>query len=193
MKYRLSRITFRLTRAITVSLLIIALQSCLLTSPFHGQEFPQKTSNIPIQAWTSMKNQSVKLECAQSGRFGPAPLGGSIDWQFVKNIAVGQTPAIDPKRFKIFSASSDTALPDSCWRTVNTSAGLRHYTALRTTQTNYLGKPVYEYMSFTAAGLECLGREVGKAQSWTGWSGNGCVNNYSGSSTPVPFVVIVAK
>ena len=171
---------------------IVSLQGCLLTSPYYGQEFASKSTVIPVQAWTTKTSEPVKLECALSGRFGPAPFGGSIPWQFVKNMTVGNVAAVDTYNTPIYGASSRSSMPESCWRTVNTSSGIRHYTALRATQTNYLSTPLYQFMNFKSSGLECLGTEVGKARSWLGWSGKDCVTTYSNSTTPIPFVVIKA-
>ncbi len=183
----------RKIRAAATLLGVATLQGCLLTSPYHGQEFASKTSNIPVQAWTVKKTEPVKLECTQSSRFGPAPLGGTIDWQLLNNLPVETNGVVDSFTTRVNSANITRVLPDSCWQTVETSSGTRHYTALRVTQANYQGEADYVYQGFTNSGLECLGREIGKAASWVGWIGKECVRTYSNSSAHVPYVVIVAK
>jgi hypothetical protein len=170
---------------------VATLQGCLLTSPFHGQEFAAKTSRIPVQAWTITPRGSLKLYCAPSTRFGPHPnVRGR--WTFVKDMRAQANGSIDMNAGKIYGANNNSVLPDECWNSIDTSGGRRHYTSLRVTQADYLNSPMVEYSVFTATGLECLGRAIGSERSWLGWSDKGCVRVYR-NGHKVPYVVIVAR
>lgn len=179
--------------AVLLALLSTVSTGCLVTSPYYGQSFSSRNAAVPFQAWTLKDSGSLHVECAPSGRFGPAPFGGPVTWSAVTDVPVSPGTHRDPRGGRMSSASTSLSLPASCWQSLETSAGLRWYTALRVTQDDYMQEDEYEFRTFDAAGLECLGREVGKARSWTGYADKDCVLTYSNSDTPIPFIVLRAS
>jgi hypothetical protein len=162
-----------------------ALSGCLLTSPFWNQEFADHTAAIPLQAWTTKKNESITFECSQAAHWGLTPFGGPYTWTHVATVMPEQAASLDPKRGKIYSAARDASLPSACWQ--YDSVYNKWYTAIRAKQGGTI------YSTFDNAGLECLGREDGKAASWFGWIGKNCTKTYSNSSSNIPYVVFRAE
>ena len=171
--------------AVTV---LASLNGCLMTSPYWGQEFNSQTDVVPLQAWTTKKDFDVKYECATGYHGGVYPSAGSAAWVHIDTVSPQQQSLKDSFGGKVYGAGIKRVLPASCWRYDTVYSFW--YTAVRATQTTNTG--VTSYQNFNKAGLECLGTEVGKATSWFGWINKGCVLNYSGSSTPIPYVLIRA-
>lgn len=167
---------------------LIALSGCLLTSPYWNQAFDDHTAPVPLQAWTGDKTKPVKFECAQAYHGGLYPLPSQVNWVQVADVNPQQQPLLDSKGAKIFGASKLTALPAACWR-LDGGNGL-YYSAVRATQGT--GSSKVAYKTFSKPGLECLGRENGKAASWFGWTNKGCTKTYSDSSTEIPYVIFRA-
>lgn len=182
----LQRITGRLIQ-FGMLMLIPGLSGCLLTSPFWNQQLSSHTSAVPLQAFTTSASQTVTFQCAQAAHFGLYPSADSATWVNVANVAPSAQGSYDPLGTRIYSAGLSTALPASCWR--QDPANSIWYAAIRATQPTTSGSTTH-YQTFTKAGLECLGREIGKATSWVGWLNKNCVATYSGSSTAIPYVIV---
>lgn len=163
-----------------------ALSGCLLTSPFWNQQFSSHTAAVPMQTFTTANTAPVKFECAQAGHYGLYPLPGSETWISVANVSPSTNPSYDPLGNVVYSAGITTTLPASCWR--QDPANSIWYTAIRASQV--VGGNTTEFKTFKKSGLECLGKEIGKATSWYAWFGKGCTATYSGSSTEIPYVII---
>ncbi len=157
-----------------------SLSGCLFTSPFHGQSFTDRTTPVPIQAWTTSPNQVVKVQCALSTRFGPTWINPNPDWIQVANLSSSSKGMLDPLGNTVFSAGIEMTLPEGCWE-LNNSNGI-YYTAIRV----FTGNTVF--YSFQEDGLECLGKMIGQTTNWFGWNNN-CINKTSGGSK-APYVVI---
>lgn len=164
---------------------ISALSGCLLTSPFWNQEFTSHTSNVPLQAWTTKKNEVIQFECSKAYHGGLYPVFGPESWVLVSSVMPEQVASLDPKRGKIYSASRDAALPAACWR--RDPGNNIWYAAIRAKQGGNT------YSTFDNSGLECLGKEDGKAASWFGWIGKSCTKTYSNSSSNIPYVIFRAQ
>lgn len=172
---------------LSVLMLIPTLSGCLLTSPFWNQEFASHTEAIPMQAFSTSTANPVKFECAQAAHFGLYPSADTASWTTVANVAPNTSGSYDPQGNRIYSAGIKTALPASCWR--QDPANSIWYAAIRATQLTTSGGTT-QYQTFFKSGLECLGREIGKATSWVGWINKNCVATYSGSTTSIPYVIV---
>lgn len=181
----LQKTTRRLIHAGMLAL-IPSLSGCLITSPFWNQEFSTHTQAIPLQAFTTVSN-SVKFECAKAAHFGLYPSADSASWVTVANVSPSANSSYDPLGTSIYSAGIKTALPATCWR--QDPANSIWYAAIRATQLTSSGGTT-QYQTFKKPGLECLGREIGKATSWLGWVNKNCVATYSGSSTSIPYLIV---
>jgi hypothetical protein len=156
--------------------LLVTLNGCLLTSPYWNQEFDDHTEAISLQAFTGNKNVAVKFQCAKAYHGGLYPSAATASWVQVANITPQSQGLLDPSNNRVFGAGTYKALPATCWRF--DSANSSWYAAVRATQnTTVLGTTQKYFHTFDKAGLECLGRETGKAANWIGWNGKGCVSN----------------
>lgn len=182
----LQKLTIRLIQ-MGVLMLLPALSGCLLTSPFWNQEFSTHTEAIPLQAFATSTANPVKFECAKAAHFGLYPSADTASWVTVANVPPSTSGSYDPLGNRIYSAGIKTALPTSCWR--QDPANSIWYAAIRATQLTTSGSTT-QYQTFNKSGLECLGREIGKATSWVGWISKNCVATYSGSSTSIPYVIV---
>lgn len=153
--------------------MLVVLNGCLLTSPYWNQEFSDHTKPIPLQAFTVNKAVKVKFQCAQAFHGGLYPFGGPISWVQVANVTPQSQALLDPASGTVYGAGKLTALPSSCWR-LDPGNNL-WYAAIRATQNEtVLGSDQKYFHTFTKAGLECVGRENGKAATWFGWFNKGC-------------------
>jgi len=175
-------------RAIGAVIVLVTLSGCLLTSPYWNQEFDDHTAVTPLQAWTTDKTKRVKFQCAKAFHGGLYPSAATATWVLVTKVNPGQQPLNDSFGGNIYGAGIKTALPASCWR-LDPGNSL-WYAAVRARQGS--GSSTVKYQTFNKAGLECLGHENGKATSWFGWITKGCVQTYSGSTTPIPYVIFRA-
>lgn len=176
---------FSLAKLSSLLILSTILSGCLLTSPFWNQKFSNHNSPIPLQAWTTSTTGTVTFECSQAYHGGLYPWGGPHIWTTVANVIPAQPGSLDSSSSRIYSASFYGNLPSTCWR--YDSANSIWYSAVRAKQ----GETVYK--TFDNTGLECLGRENGKAASWFGWIGKGCTETYFNSSTEIPYVIFHAE
>ena len=127
------------------------------------------------------QNLAAQQSMAAAARPGSAPMAARMAMRNAANMGSGLAGLI-------YSAGIKTALPASCWR--QDPANSVWYSAVRATQGS--GSSITEYKTFNKTGLECLGREIGKATSWVGWIGKGCEATYSGSTTAIPYVIFRA-
>ncbi len=184
----LSRVFRHSIKAALGGLLLLSLSGCLLMSPFWNQQFSNHTNVIPLQSFTTDASLPVKFQCAQAAHFGLYPSEPEAVWVTIANVNPTTPGLLDPLSNLVYGAGINTALPASCWR--QDPANSVWYAAVRATQGS--GASLQEYQTFNKAGLECLGRENGKATSWFGWIGKNCAATYSGSSTTVRYVIVWA-
>jgi hypothetical protein len=176
---------------------VSALSGCLITTPYWNQEFSSHSSAIPIQVWTHHSPTTVRVQCTQAFHGGLYPAFEEPVWQNLTNLTPQLPGVLDGDGARVYSAGTTIVIPESCWHSEVTSSGLRYYTAVRVIQQQPKifgsGTQDVTFNTFDKTGLECLGRENGKAASWFGYINKNCVETYSGSSTPIPYVIFRAK
>lgn len=170
-------------KLISIFAVLLSLSGCLLTSPYWNQEFSSHTAQIPLQAWTTDSSEDITFECSPAYHGGLYPYWGPV-WSEVITITPELPGALDPAGSRIYSAAYKNVLPSNCWR--RDPANNIWYAAIRAVQDGD------EYSTFDKVGLECLGRENGKAASWFGWLSKSCTKTYSNSSNNIPFVIFRA-
>lgn len=156
----------------------LVLGGCV-TSPYHGQTFDTRSTQIPMQAWTTNKTDTVAVECTSAYH----PNLSSTVWTSVASQSPDSTPHYDPKGAALYSVAVKQALPYSCWQ----ASGGDWFTALRFVQDGRT------FDGFTKAGLECLGRENARAESYSGYLTKNCAATYSNSSSKLPYIRIYAE
>ncbi len=181
-----------LCRTLPVVAVATALSGCVFDSPYWAQTFSTTTSPIPIQTWTVDKNHNVKIECSQAYHGGLQPPFGPETWHFVTNLVPSTSPSYDPAGAAVYSAGTTMVLPAACWYADGAYSPPKYMTALRATQLTSSGSTTV-YRVFDLTGLECLGRENGKAGSWFGWLSKHCAMTYSDGSTLIPWVKVIAN
>jgi hypothetical protein len=154
--------------ALGVAATPLILSGCLMTTPYWNQEFADHTKAVPFQAFTTNKSIQVKFECAKAFHGGLYPDAASATWVLVGNVTPQGQPLLDSDGNSVYGARKSAVLPAACWRF--DPANSIWYAAARATQ----GAGQDPFFTFDNAGLECLGRENGKAASWFGWIGKGC-------------------
>ncbi len=184
-KYRL------LWRAVFISAAAF-LSGCLFESPYWAQTFATTTTPIPIQTWTVDKTHNVKIECSQAYHGGLQPAFGPEVWLPVTDIVPSTLPSYDTNGAAIYSAGVKLSLPAACWYADGAYSPPKYMSALRATQLTSSGSTT-TYRVFDLTGLECVGRENGKAGSWFSWLSKNCAKTYSGSSTLLPWVKVIAN
>lgn len=182
----LKKLTVRATK-IGIFIALPNLSGCLLISPFWNQQFANHNNAIPMQTFTMNNSYPVKFECAKAAHFGLYPSADAAVWVSITSAYPSANPAFDPLGASVYTAGINTALPASCWR--QDPANSIWYAAIRATQSTS-SSGTTQFQTFTKAGLECLGREVGKATSWTGWINKNCAATYSGSTTTIPYTIV---
>lgn len=160
-----SRVTRASARVLGAVAALFALSGCLITSPYWGQQFSDHTKAIPIQTWVTDARTKVKLECAQAFQGGLYPTEPSASWLFVTNITSQAKALFAPNGGKVFGAGKFMVLPADCWR--KDTGNNIWYAALRATVDVPEDRVRFETVDLV--GLECVGRENGKAASWTAW------------------------
>lgn len=170
----------------------IALVGCVFESPYWAQTFATTTTPIPIQTWTVDKTRNVKIECSQAYHGGLQPAFGPETWLPVTDLVPSANPSYDTNGGVIYSAGSKLVLPAACWYADGAYSPPKYMSALRATQLTASGSTTV-YRVFDLTGLECLGRENGKGGSWFSWLSKNCAKTYSGSSTLLPWVKVIAE
>lgn len=167
---------------------LVILSGCM-TSPYWNQEFEDRTELIPLQSFTTDKTKVVKFECAKAFHGGLYPDNGSAVWVLIDTVMPTQQSLKDSFGSKIYGAGIKRVLPDSCWRL--DGANSVWYSSVRATQGT--GSNLQKFSTFDREGLECLGRENGKATRHTGYLSKGCVKTYSNSNEGIPYVIFREK
>jgi hypothetical protein len=177
-----------LQRNLMLGLLACCSGACAITSPYWGYEPESTSAPIPFQAWTVDKAHPIQLECAQETNAHGAPAKGDASYIHVTDLAFSGAGSMDPSGYQVFSAAALMALPKVCWRYF---PEYDHWqTTLRMTQMIQDEKRIYS--SFDQAGLECLGRENGKAHSWFGFRDKCEMRDLSGNQK-MPHIVLRIK
>lgn len=170
-------------KRLSIVAVLISLSGCLLTSPYWNQEFTSHTNQIPLQAWTTDSSEDITFECSPAYHGGLYPYWGPV-WSPIITISPELPGALAPNGGRIYSAAYKNVLPANCWR--HDPANDIWYAAIRAVQDGDA------YSTFDITGLECLGRENGKAASWLGWFSKSCTKTYSNSSNAIPYVIFRA-
>lgn len=185
----LSKAISVLLRFTVLTAVALALPGCLITSPYWNQVFDSHTDKVSMQAWVNDKTLTVKFQCAQAYHGGLYPFGGTPTWHLVQNVAVSDTPIYDPAGAAVYTAGIYKALPSQCWR--QDPSNNVWYAAVRASHPTSNGPEFYHTVDKN--GLECVGRENGKAGSWYRWFTAGCYKTYLNSDEHVPYVIIRAN
>src|SRR5262245_43194831 len=168
-----TRRTRRALIALGVAATPVILGGCLMTTPFWNQEFDDHTKAVPFQAFTANKSIQVKFECTKAFHGGLYPDSASATWVLVGNVTPQAQPLLDSNGGQVYGARKSAVLPAGCWRF--DPANSIWYAAARATQnTTVLSTGQKYFLTFDNDGLECLGRENGKAASWFAWINKGC-------------------
>jgi hypothetical protein len=168
-----TRRTRRALVALGVAATPVILSGCLMTTPYWNQKFTDHTGSIPFQAFTADKSVQVKFECAKAFHGGLYPDAATATWVLVGNVTPQAQPLLDSHANSVYGARKLAPLPAACWRF--DPANSIWYAAARATQNaTVLGTNQKYFYTFDKAGLECLGRESGKAASWFAWLNKGC-------------------
>jgi hypothetical protein len=156
-----------------------------VTSP-HWDYVPESTAApIPFQAWAVSNANPVKIECANDTSAHGGPAAGEASYILVANVTPSSTASLDPSGGTVYSASTTQALPAACWK---------YFSDYDFWQANVRLSQVVDgtkviFSSFDKPGLECLGKEVGKARSWLGFFDK-CEKRYLGSDDKIPYIVL---
>jgi hypothetical protein len=171
-------------------LLVVSMSSvfaggCAISSP-HWDYVPESISApIPFQAWATSSANPVVLECANDTSAHGWPTAGDASYVHVTNLSLSSAPSLDPAGSAVYSASAKVALPAQCWKYFGDydfwQANVRIW------QLNNGSKTMFT--SFDEPGLECLGREIGKARSWLGFFDK-CEKRYLNSDDKIPYIVL---
>jgi hypothetical protein len=173
------------TTAIGLGAIAAAAQGCAISSP-HWDYVPASTSApIPFQAWATSQTNPVVVECADDTNAHGWPTDGEASYVFVANLTPSATASLDPGGSRVYSASGSHALPSTCWKYFGDYDFWQ--ANLRLSQVVDGSKRIFS--SFDKPGLECLGREVGKARQWLGFFDK-CEKRYLGSSDKIPYIVL---
>ncbi|MEO1337689.1 MAG: hypothetical protein AAFV29_18745 [Myxococcota bacterium] len=126
------------------------------------------------------------IECARETTAHGSPRNGDASYRTVTTLWPDSHQHYDSFGSVMYSASTKVALPSECWD---------YFGSYGFWQANIRISQVVSgqrrmFTSFDANGLECLGRENGKAQSWTGYLNQGCEKTYLGSTTKIPYLVL---
>ena len=151
----------------------LACASGCVQSPHDLQEIATQTSPIPFQTTTTYATLPVYIECAQASHGGAYSGPNGVVWTQVTTLLPSQVPLYDVAGNKLYSANGMVTLPSNCWR--YDSVYSRYFVAVRVKQVGQLiswlngqvtPSPVY-FSVFDKPGLECLGKAVGAARTWT--------------------------
>ena len=187
-----------LVKVVLISTILLQIQGCLITSPFWGYRPSSTTAPIPFQVWTYYNSHPLRVQCATSIEGDGTLSGGVVSYINVGTIPISNRPSLDGEGTPMYSAASNITLREECWHHF-TGHGGYSLANIRVTQLQPAfsgggggGTTTVIFDSFDKIGLECLGREVGKAQSWFGYFNKGCEKRLgSGTSAPkAPYIVL---
>ncbi|MFK7992639.1 MAG: hypothetical protein AB8B87_00780 [Granulosicoccus sp.] len=178
--------THRLLKASTVVVALATLTGCLI-SPYYGQKFLSRSEKIPFTVYTVDKTKPITIECGKASAHGGLYSGES--YQLVKTVWPSTQGMLDPDGNKIYSASTEQALPSDCFRYYNYPDAYDYITVVRVLQ-NGSDSGIY---TFDKAGLACLGEWTGKGRGWFNWLSKGCYKVYSNTGGTIRTVFLKAK
>jgi len=178
---------------------LLGLSGCLLTSPHHGTVLSSRTAAVPFQAWTTKTDDTLRVECMPTNRFG-TDISSYGSWSQFGTLGVSDEASRDSYGARMYSASASLSLPESCWY-LNRSNGW-YYTSVRVLQSDYAGfpdfvsTPDYAFVNLVKSGTRddpaCVGEEVGRSGSWSSWYSTSCFHRYT-SGDPVRWLVLRAE
>ncbi len=165
--------------------IVFVASGCVVTSPHWDYEPASTSAAIPFQAWATSNSSAVLVECADDTSAHGWPSDGEASYIFAANLWPSSSASLDPGGSPVYSASGKHALPSTCWKRFNDYGFWQ--ANLRLSQVIDGEKRIFS--SFDKPGLECLGREVGKARQWFGFL-NKCEKRYLGSTDMIPYIVL---
>jgi len=172
----------------------LACVSGCVQSPHDYQEIATHSSPIPFQTTTTYATLPVYIECTPASHGGLYSGPGGVAWTQATTLLPSQAPLYDVAGNKLYSANGMVTLPSNCWRFDSVTNAW--WVAVRVKQVGLLlswpsgqatPSPVY-FSVFDKAGLECLGKAVGAARTWT--------TDYSAceiQNNPDKYVVLYSK
>lgn len=179
----------RLAGGVALAGASLLLGGCVFESPYWAQTFANTGVQIPIQTWTNSTTNPVQISCAKAFHGG---LVEPVVWTPVASIApAAGTPAYDTNGAAIYPAGRKMTLPASCWHADNAYSPPKYMTALRARQNVSGSLRTFEVFSLT--GLSCVGRWNGAGGSWYSYMSRLCPVFYSGTTTPVDHVRVIAN
>ncbi|MFM2419252.1 MAG: hypothetical protein RL385_3975 [Pseudomonadota bacterium] len=174
------------SRAAIVSCLTL-IGSCAITSPYWGYVPASTSAPIPFQTW-GFNTGTRYVECANDTGGHGNPAAGEASYIPVTTLYPTTQPSLDSQGGAIYSASKSVPLPSVCWKYFDYGEG--YYQAnVRVVTLDSAGKKS-PLSSFDLAGLECLGRETGRAASWSAYLNKGCEMKYLGTTEQIPYIVL---
>lgn len=179
--------TSKFFKASLAAIAISSLSACLI-SPYYGQKFSSRSSEIPFTVYTADKSKPITIECAKASAHG-GPYNGDGSFQSVATVWPATQGMLDPSGNKIYSASTETALPADCYRYFNYPDDYDYITVVRVLQ----GGSSNAIYTFDKAGLECLGKLIGEGVNWFHWLNKGCHKVYSNTGSTIRTVFLKAK
>lgn len=182
----------KVKRSLVWASIIVGLQGCLVTSPTWNYQPETITTPIPFQVWTPFNNTPIVLECATSIDHRGTPLSGNDSYIHVTTINVSTTASLDGDGEAIYSASKKYALPSQCWANYRDDWGFSIANIrLSQVQPNFGGGTVKRYFdTFDQAGIQCLTREIGMANSWYGFTNKGCEYVPRGETEKAKYILL---
>ena len=176
-----------LAKSAVAALALTTVSGCLI-SPYYGQKFSSRSEAIPFTVYTTDKNKPITIECAKASAHG-GPYNGAGSYQLVKTIWPASQGMLDPSGNKIYSASAEQVLPSDCFRYYDYADAYDYITVVRVLQDGS-DNSIY---TFDKAGLECLGKWIGKGPNWFHWLNKGCYKVYSNTGGTIRTVFLKSK
>ena len=176
---RAIRCTSNLLRISLIFISVAIVSGCLI-SPYYGQKFSSRSAEIPFTLYTTDNTKSITIECAEATAHGNA----YGRYHLVVTIWPSTQGIRDPNGGIIYSASTEQALPDDCYRDFGYPDGYDYITVVRVLQNGSSDAIV----TFDKDGLSCLGEGIGKGASWFNWNSCYKVNPNTGSATRTVFL-----
>lgn len=165
---------------------IAGLPACSITSPYWDYVPASTSTPIPFQVF-SISNANLQVECANDTNAHGNPANGEASYIWASNLTASSEPSLDSLGNRLYSFSKNVTLPSACWEYFSDWDFWQ--ANVRVVYVNSDGTKV-PYSSYDRLGLECLGREVGKAASWFGAVNKGCEKRYLNSTDVIPYIVM---
>jgi hypothetical protein len=163
------------------------ISGCAITSPYWGYVPASTSAPIPFQTW-GFNSGARYVECANDTGGHGNPTNGEASYIPVATLYPTTQPSLDSQGAAIYSASKSIPLPSVCWKYFDYGEG--YYQAnVRVVTLDSSGKKS-PLSTFELAGLECLGRETGRAASWSAYFNKGCEMKYLNTNEQIPYIVL---